>query len=506
MKLARGMVAGIAATALVSMPVFAQEQGFSLELNGMASSFSVEPVELGGEVRVDGREFARLFGAQANFNDDELSLTIRLGDISATYRDGNTVYYLNGQRRFLRTPVVASDETGGTLLLPLRQVAGVFGGSARVEGSLVSIIAPSNEIILVPSLEPLNGAEVISLDQAFQLAQRNNSSIDAINDSITFMEQQRRSVVIDFDNAWWRGMDQTVTQLSRTIRSIDQSIGSAGDNTQIIQRASHMMALNAMNALRGQQVDRLLLLENIDLQTENVRIVRLRNEMGLASDNDLSQAERDLAASRATLRSIELSIANQRAALNNILGLPSNSNTYISSEINIVDPDNSISQRFTNFEQHAQASARNNPSVGVLRRQLEVAQLNYDTARPSIQSINVGNNLQTNATDRANMLNALNNAARALDDRIGAIEQAMRDTYGQLLVLEAQRAGLDIDLERARQAYNTAVNSLAAGHITEFEVRAARIGIFTQETNIIRNALAYENLLFALENPALLGQ
>ena len=200
---------------------------------------------------------------------------------------------------------------------------------------------------------------------------------------------------------------------------------------------------------------------------------------------------------------MELSIRNQRAALNNVLGLAPTQDTYVAGGIRIVGLGESVSEAIANIEIHAQSVARSAPNVEILRGQLAVAQANYDTAQPFIGA--PAHNPEANATDRATMRNALNNASRELEDTVRNIEEGVRNAYGQLLVLEAQRAALEVELVQAREAYNAARSSLEAGLITAHEVQAARVGILNVEANILRNGLAYENLMFAFENPFLLG-
>ena len=499
MKLWKGALTALVVSAMVVVPAHAQER-FGLELNGMVGDFAVQPMEVGGEIMLEGREFARILGATAAFDAQEQSLTIRLGDTTAVYRADNTVYYINGNRRFLRQAVLVSEEQGGTLLLPIRQAAVGLGASARVDGGLVVVSAPQNVVVLLPDIGVPAGANVISLDQAFNMAVRNNTSVGAISGNVATMEQLRRSAVADFDIALFAGLDTAAQHAMRVVRILDADIGSRAHHTQALETISRMMVVNTLSAMRGQQVDRLLVLENIRLQTENVHLTRLRNELGFASANELIQAENELEGSRETLRSLELSIANQRSALNNILGLPSNANTHVSGGPRLLELGQSVSHGVANIETHARAAARYAPTVRILQAQVGAAQENYERSVPTVSP-----NPEATATDRASLRNTLNEVVRQAQDAISDIEQGVREAYGQLLVLESQRVALELELQQARQAYNTAQTSLVAGLVTEYDVQVARMGILGVEASILRNALAYENLLFMFENPFLVG-
>ena len=352
---------------------------------------------------------------------------------------------------------------------------------------------------------------VLTLEQAFELARRNNSSIDALNDSLRFIEQQRRSLAIDFDNAWRFGhghLDFTAANVTRTIRSIDRTISSAPANVKMMETASQFLTFNLINAIRGIEVDLILLRENIALQTVGLNHEELRNSLGVASDSDVAAARQDLQRSRANLRALEIGLNNQRAALNHLLGLPSGTDVYIEHELSL--ERGNISARVGNIHYYADRQTAIDPSIVVLRRQLNDAQFNYDSTMPWRQNMPMPQgqqpmvNIQANPTDRANMLNALENASRELRDATSNMRENIRLTYNRLLQLEEQRETLLIDLRRARDIYDNAVVSLAAGMITEHEVNMARLGILSAEADIIRNAISYENLLFAFDFPFLL--
>jgi len=376
------------------------------------------------------------------------------------------------------------------------------------------IYASAASITLLPYLAERDlddNTRVLTLEEAFRMAERNNSSIDMLNDSLRFIEQQRRSLQIDADNAWRFGQgrqDFSAEAARRAIRSIDMTIGTAPTNIQIMETTSRFLVLSTLNTIRSNEMDLILLRETVALQTVALSHAELRNSLGVASDADVTSARQDLESSRAMMRTLEIGLSSQRASLNYILGLPSDADIYVEREIQLEAGD--ISDRVRNIHYYADRQIVTDPSIAVLRRQLADAQVNYDMAENWLQNTHptppgMPFNPQTNPTDRASMLNALNSASRELRDSIDSMRENILQAYNQLRQLEERRATLLIDLRRAHDIYDNAVVSLAAGVITEHEVNSARLAILNAEAAIIENALAYEIRSFAFDSPFLLG-
>jgi len=390
-----------------------------------------------------------------------------------------------------------------------------LGMAASLAFSAVPVYASEDVITLLqyPLERTVNSdTRVLTMEEAFGLARRNNSSIEALNDTLTFIWQQRRSVAIDYDNAWRLGMgmqDLNAELAGRGLRSIDMSIANAPIQTRVLETTNHYLVLNSVNTLQGMEVDLLLLRESINLQMVALRHVELRNNLGVASDADVIAARQDLAESRARLRSLEIELDGQRAALNYLLGLPNSTDVHIEHVADLT-PRN-ISAKVRNINHFADARTNIDPTIAILRRQVELAQLNLDRFQPWVQNTIMPTltggpfNSQANNTDRASMVNAVNTAVRELRDGIDNMQENIRQAYGQLRQLEEQRQTLLIDLQRARDMYGNATVRLAAGDITEHELDSVRLAIIRAEADILRNALRYESLMFAFEAPFLLS-
>ena len=351
---------------------------------------------------------------------------------------------------------------------------------------------------------------VFTLEEAFVRARRNNSSIDALNGSVRFVEQQRRSLVIDEQNAWRFGhgtLDQSAEQARRAIRSIDQTVGDAPANTRMMEAVSDFLVLSSFNTARGIEEELAVLRESIALDEVALGHTELRHSLGLASTADVTAARQGLEQSRAALRAQQIGLGNQMAALNHLLGLPSDAVIEISHELDM-EPGG-ISALVGNIHHYADRVTATDPSIAVLRNQLDIARRNYNSTENWFQNRQFGQtfvNLEANNTDRATMLNALENADRALRDGIDNMREDIRHTYNQLLQLEEQRGMLQVGLARAQEAYANALTSLEAGMITEHEVNLARLAVRNAESAIVANALTYENLLFAFHAPFLLAR
>jgi len=394
----------------------------------------------------------------------------------------------------------------------IRKIA--LGLVACLAFSAVPAYASAGVITLLPCPSEAvvsENARVLTLEQAFELARRNNSSIDALSDAMIFSEQQRRLLTVDYNNAWRFGMglmDHTAATLDRAIRSIDQAIGNAPAQTRMMETLNDFLVLNAVYTIHGLEIDLIVLNEAIAVNTVTLRHTELRNSLGMASDAEVTSARQILETSRARLRSLNIGLESQRAGLNYLLGLPASTDVVIKHDFSIETGD--ISTRVGNIHAYADRQAARDPSLQILRRQLENAQHNYDTTQNWLQNAQQVLptqilNREANATDRASMLNALNTASRDLIDATDNLRENIRNTYNQLRQLEEQQEVLLIDLQSAHDLYNTMKVNLAAGMATQHAVNDVRLLILIAEGNIIRNALNYQLLLFRFDSPFLLG-
>jgi len=379
--------------------------------------------------------------------------------------------------------------------------------------SAVPAYASTDVITLLPF--PVEAAvsentRVLTLEEAFQLARRNNSSIDALNDAMIFSEQQRREWAVSYDNAWRFGLgflDHSAEQLARLIRSIDQASANAPAQTRITETVSDFLVLNSVITIRSLQIDLIVLRETMALNTVTLNHTELRNRLGMASNAEVVSARQELERNRAMLRALNIGLESQRAGLNYLLGLPSSADVVVEHDFSL--EVGSISERVGNIHAYADRQVARDPSLQILRRQLETAQHNYDNTQNWLQNsltAQPGQNLnwETNATDRATMLNTLNNASRDLRDATDSMRENIRNAYNQLRQLEEQRQTLVIDLQGAYDTYNTVKVNLAAGMATQHQADAARLLVMLAESNLIKTALNYELLLFTFDSPFLL--
>jgi len=353
---------------------------------------------------------------------------------------------------------------------------------------------------------------VLTLEEAFQLARRNNSSIDALNDAIINAEQQRRLLTVDHDNAWRFGMgllDHSAAQLRRAIDSIDQASANVPAQTRMIETVSDFLVLNSINTIRSLEIDIIMLREGIALDAVSLNHAELRNRLGMASSNEVAVARQTLEIGRSRLRALNMGLESQRAGLNHLLGLPSDADVVI--EHNFSLELGSIAERVGNIQMYTDRQIARDPSLQILRRQLENAQHNYDNTQNWLQNAFQARpdqilNREANATDRANMLNAINTASRDLRDATDNTRENIRNSYNQLRQLEEQHEALLMDLQSVHYTYNATKVRYAAGMATQHDVNSLRLFVILAESHIIKNALSYELLLFTFESPFLLNR
>jgi len=395
----------------------------------------------------------------------------------------------------------------------IRKIA--FGMVVCLAFSAVPAYASTDVITLLPfPVEATinENTRVLTLEEAFRLARRNNSSIDALNDAIVNAEQQRRLLTVDHDNAWRFGMgllDHSAAQLRRAIDSIDQASANVPAQTRMMETVSDFLVINSLNTIRSLEIDLIMIRETVALNTVSLNHAELRNRLGMASNNEVSVARQTLEISRASLRTLNIGLESQRAGLNHLLGLPSSADVVIEHDVSL--ELGSISEYVGNIQAYTDRQIARDPSLQILRRQLETAQHNYDTTHNWLQNAfqtQPGQimNREANATDRANMLNAVNTASRDLRDATDNTRENIRNSYNQLRQLEEQHEALLMDLQSVHYTYNATQVRYATGMATQHDVNNLRLFVLLAESHIIKNALSYELLRFTFDYPFMLSR
>ncbi len=469
----------------------------TLKLDGVLQQFEVEPISEADNLLLEGKEIAKIVNASYNWDSKEKTITITKGEKVAKYTVGKNGYTLNGYEKYLPTP---AKETEKGILLPIRTVSEDFGASVSWNSKTNTIVINTGDskLSILNTNKPITEKTVVlGFDEAVRLVVAKNSSIRNLQESMDYMELNRKKMMSDYRDASALGVlaDSTAISILRSANSIQQELLNIPYNEEMARTMSEYMLLSYLTNINNYEIDIQLLKENVKLQQENVKNINLKNTVGMASDSDLKKAKLELETSKSNLSKLELGIKSQREALNSLIGYDVSADVFVQYNPRIY-PVN------VDIDSYAIARTSEDPSIKIKENAVKQAQYVYDTSFTTVQNYA---DPDKDILDKEKSTLELNAASRALVDAKNNMYDAIRSANSNLNQLSENNKSLAVDLQKAKDVYNNTVVNYEAGMVTMYEVNASKLGILKVESDMAKNSYNYNLLLFSFKNPFLLS-
>ena len=300
---------------------------------------------------------------------------------------------------------------------------------------------------------------------------------------ITTIEQAGSA--LDVQMQLQQNIESSIT-VARNMKKLDVTSSLTSVNEQLVKDGIEITLISQINAIKGSEIQLQLLEQSIALGEENLENLRLKNELGYASDVELKKAELKQEEDEKNRTLLEESLKNQKEILNNTLGLDANEKVYVIYDARVKDYDG------FNVETFISKQKITAPSIKVLQGNVDIAEYAQRTNTALVNESKKG------------VRNDYNTAARALEDGRDTLEKNIRSTYHNIQQLALKDKQLKLDVEQAVTDYNSAVSSYNAGMATEFQVKQARLGVLNAEKAVEDNKLNYIMLTETFEKPYLI--
>ncbi len=474
--------------------IFADE--ISFKVNGIVQSDKVNAKNVSGYMVMNGKDLAKMLSLKHEWNKENKTLKLSNGKITAVFKDGNTKYTMDKIEKYL--PVVATVEDE-SLLLPLRSICEAFNINILWSGenNTVSIKTSITEDQLAVANNAKNPAAIkLSYVDALALAMRKNSNLDTLSENVDLNTKMRE----DYDKnyfdvstgyinpATYKVDTDALTNWLITVRSMEVNAVILKLNEEILKTTSEFLLVSAITTLKTTEMDIQLLEQNISLMQKNYSNLQLKKDVGMASESDVKKARQDLDKAKANMATLQLAIKNQRITLNKVIG-------YNTEDIVEVDMTPKIEplNKLTNSEIWGRIT--DDPSVKIKEEEYKLAKYKLE------QETSTAANPDTN---RIKTQNEVNKAGRDLTDTKNTMEKAMEAAQVKLETIIENNGILQLDLQKAKDAYNTALINFKAGLITQYEVDAAKSAVLKNEIEIAKNVYNYNLINFTIKRPFLL--
>ncbi|MDR1538716.1 MAG: TolC family protein [Clostridiales bacterium] len=472
-------------------------QDLTLKFNGLFEAFRTRPLTVDGTVTMAMRELCELLDVEVEWKDVTRTATLTKGDKKLTLIVANKTAYIDGDgEKPAPMPVAPSFINGNStqdLMVPLRFVAEYFGATVGWEDK-------TKTILLDTGLEPLQimainkptqaNSVILTYEEALKNALSANSTLLNLQESIDYLNEKHNDAIDTTRMLGSQNLDLFSAQFIealRGLRQIEDSLENIPHNEEVVKHTTEYMLRNSLSTLAADEMDLQMLKETIKLKEQNIKNLKLKLDLGMTSENDLTKAQQELDQDKVNVELLALRVQNDKSSLNKVLLAPLDKEYIVDFEP-VVAPVS-----VANTTALINDAVNKDPTLLLKQIAMEAAKYAID------------NYSDTEVHSKLEKETEYNRAARDLEDTRRNLESAVRTSYNKLSQLQENEKSLKIDLEKARNTYNTMTTNYKAGLVTLYDLDQAKVGILSAETALAKNEYNHWTLAFAVLHPFLLA-
>ncbi len=335
--------------------------------------------------------------------------------------------------------------------------------------------------------------QTLNYEKAYELAVKNNSSLDSLVASLETAQDNRKSFfngTLETKNGSnFVLMDEQVYGYLSTLRSYDNALSNGN-----LQQEITKVAVGASVKSNFAQIQ--ILEKNLELTQQKYKIQKKqlifgqkKADLGLISSNDLDQIKRETVEMEQNLKKIQVSLDDAYVSLNRLIG-GSATNRYVI--------QNDVAYEPLKMDMSIDAYVTRSISTD---QSLKIEKNKIDTAKFSTKVVTQS----TTIADVRNAELAYDESERTYKDATLEKEKAIRLSYNKLQNMEVERVNLEKALEKAKQDLDTAQVNYKVGNITEIQLEQASLAVTNAETELLNNTLTYDATKYSFENTCILS-
>lgn len=508
-KLKTCFAAATLITCMTASNIFAASQ-VSVKVDGLLQPMNTESINRDGNLMVGMEDIFTVLGADVNWNEYKREVTAKKGNTTVIISTDTGKASVNGKE--VELPVNC-EIVDGILMVPLRFVSESLNAAVSWDetGNTVNIKTDSGNYILLEEPVPAETDKVLTYEEALEMAKKKNSNIKNLKDSADYLEELRDDLTdtlrsldsygsvsnnYPLDGPPVQTEDYTsptkflenassIIDVARNIKSVDLQESALEINEEMLNDGIEAMLKSSINSIKQTEMNISLLEKTIEIGNQDIENMELKHSLGYESDYSLETAKIQQKSKETDLENLKLSLKTQKESLKNLLR--TQEDVFIEYDITFNALDD------VNLETYIMRKKQSDPSIVVLKNNVEVAQYTKNTASGKIGEMQV------------KVDNDLKKAQRELSDAQSNMEKNITAAYNQIKQLEQKNKSLKLALDKAKADYNSVVASFQVGNATVFDVNKAKIAILSAEKDIEENALNYDNLVFTFYRPYLLS-
>jgi hypothetical protein len=492
----------LAVSLLVLLPFSAQAANMFLNVDGLLSGFNVPPVNKDGYSAMGMYDLFKYLDAKVEWKDSTRTATANRGDKRLTITVDSKKAFVNGAE--VDMPI-APFYQNGDVMVPVRFVSNALGAEVEWDAKTKTIsIRTGKDTWKIVDANKASTTDPITMtyEEALESANKANSTILNLTESVEFLTEQHNETVTKiqeisealaigrtFDSSQFDVSlyEQSYVNALRGLKSIESTVENIPLNQQMIKETTEYLLRSSIATIASGNMDYQLLQANIDLLSQNIKNLKLKLGLGMASEIELKSAQLSYDQAKANLDTLALSIKNDKGGLSKIVKQPLTKEVIVQYEPAMTD------LHLPDLDQLINTSLQSDPTVQLKKTAVSEAQYAMD----SFQSVLQESKLQ--------LQNSLTQASREYEDTQRNIESAVRTAYFNVQKMQENTKALQIDLDKARDVYNTMAINYQAGLITIYDVDNAKLGVMKAEIALAKNTYSYWTLSYGLLHPYLMA-
>lgn len=331
------------------------------------------------------------------------------------------------------------------------------------------------------------GTKVYTFDQAVSKAVSNSSSIKQIDSDMASnkfdlqqLEDTLNSTTL-INNSYISNVARK-TQLESTIAMKDELVRNAKDEVE-------KDVLSAVTNIEKTKDKILLQTENITLLEKTYEAALVKNESGIYSSTELSEAKTNLDNAKTELTTLETDLSTYKLELNTLMGVPQQEDNYIEISLTVEPLELSI-------DNYAPKCASDNTSIKQSKISQTAAKYQYDNY--------MAEGSEYYYEEKAEKLRSLQETARSISSRIESLESNIRSSYSNLKNIETNYATALASYETAVQDYAVAKIGYEYGYKSSQDLATAEKNIRSKYYDLRSIVLEYEAAEFTVLHPNLM--
>lgn len=463
-------------------------KSLTVKVDGLVVPLTVSPEISNGCAMIGIRDVFEKIGADVVWDIASKSVYVVKEDMRAVLTVGKDTAMINGVVYVLDAPPYISDDR---VLVPLRVVSHAIGAEVNWKPDTDTIeILTGKKLLSVISIDNPMTDNPVYVDYGKALADANaaNSSLKDLAESVDLLDEMLKNAK-DYkrDVTLYTNEKQRIADAARAVRKVEDQIANLPLNRQMIEESAEFMLRNSLAAIAGYEMDIQLVRENMLLQETNIKNLKLKQSLGMASESEITRAELELEQSGSNLEMLGVSLKNEKENLCKLLFKDQKREIMVNYELD-AEP-----LRISSLESHIEKCKIKDPGILIKERAALYAKFELDTHEDEMD-------------DTESLIekeNAHYSSLRAVRDAKADIEAAVRSAYNRLLQLEESVRYGEIDLQKTIENYNVMAANYQAGYLTAYELETARIGILKAEIELMKNEYSYWTLVYGFERPYL---